>query len=83
MTMKRKKLNPVQGTTYKNRNGFDYKCVEAHKDDAIMVSRNNWSFIARGCWIYEDGTIEWDYSTAGGFTNYTFDTDYSASEWKK
>lgn len=32
--------------------------------------RSGWHFLAHGVGIYPDGRIDWDYSTAGQFTNF-------------
>ena len=39
--------------------------------DTWMINvRSGWSFLAHGVGIYPDGRIDWDYSTAGQFTNF-------------
>lgn len=39
--------------------------------DAWMINvRSGWFFLAHGVGIYPDGRIDWDYSTAGQFTDF-------------
>lgn len=39
--------------------------------DAWLINvRSGWFFLAHGVGIYPDGRIDWDYSTAGQFTNF-------------
>ena len=67
MNMKRTVL--VVGQTYKNKNGTAYRCID-HKDggDYVMQSvASGWTLTAHGIWIYDNGEIEWDYSTEGEF----------------
>ena len=55
--MHRHYFNPTPDTIYTNKGGGSYICLEAEK----------WTFVAHGCQMYEDGTIEWDSSTGGYF----------------
>lgn len=65
-----KKFTPKKGTRYQNKNGFWYTCTHVYEglNEARFVSDGGWSCIAHNCTQYEDGTIEWDYSTDGYFT---------------
>lgn len=37
-------------------------------NDAVVRNiKSNWTCVAHGIHIYEDGTIDWDYSTGGHF----------------
>lgn len=39
--------------------------------DAWLINvRSGWYFLAHGVGIYPDGRIDWDYSTAGQFTDF-------------
>lgn len=70
--MSREKFTPIPGKVYKNQGGGEYRCLRA---DGIFLpftatmqnTASGWTFIARGCGIYTDGTIDWDYSTGGKF----------------
>lgn len=57
------------GATYKNRNGLTYKCVRRAGTDRFVLrsTSSGWTFTAAAITAYEDGTIEWDYSTGGRF----------------
>lgn len=44
--------------------------------NAWMVNvLSGWSFLAHGVGIYPDGRIDWDYSTAGRFTDFQLQED--------
>lgn len=54
------------GQTYRNRNGSDYICKQVGSDGTILErTTDRWTLEAHGITLYEDGTIEWDYSTGG------------------
>jgi len=70
--MERTKFTPERGKVYKNHGGGEFQCLDSDPrfmpGDAFMKNTaSGWSFKARGCGIYEDGTIDWDYSTGGFF----------------
>lgn len=68
--MKREKFRPEKGKTYKNDNGGTYRCLESSDDQIIMQNvASGWTLIAHGCGIYENGSIDWDYSTGGHFAD--------------
>lgn len=60
---------PEIGTIYQNRGGGEYICTgTAGGYDATMERiKDGWQLLAHGLLMYEDGTIEWDYSTGGRF----------------
>lgn len=76
-------IAPIIGQVYANRNGREYCCLSntAYPSDeamqkavalgehqAVMVRMSDgWSFTAYGLHQYEDGTVEWNYSTGGAF----------------
>lgn len=55
------------GQVYRNRNGNDYLCLENVEPGVVKLERvsNGWTLLAHGICVYEDGTIEWDWSTGG------------------
>ncbi|QNK41564.1 hypothetical protein [Caproicibacter fermentans] len=57
----------VPGCTYTNHNGGDYLCQSIPDDNSAVMERvkDKWTLVAHGIEKYEDGTIEWDYSTGG------------------
>lgn len=66
----RTKFTPVVGETYKNRCGSTFICRSEAGHDFTAVMENtvsHWILMAHGCGIYEDGTMDWDYSTNGHF----------------
>ena len=63
---------PETGRTYNNHGGGSYKClsVDIVLGTATMQNTSSkWTLIAHGVGIYEDGSIDWDYSTGGNFAN--------------
>ena len=81
--MQRNYFVPVEGQIYKNRNGSAYRCtgnetypdavkektaVSLGKHWASMVRlTDGWSIRVHGVHQYEDGTIEWNFSSGGSF----------------
>lgn len=55
------------GKVYTNRNGGTYLCkVIVSPERYIMVrTTDEWTLMAHVITMYEDGTIEWDYSSGG------------------
>lgn len=81
--MKAKYIVPIIGQVYTNRNGQDYCCltntdypnpgdrqrtVSLGEHQATLVRMSDgWSIVVHGLQQYEDGTVEWNYSTCGAF----------------
>lgn len=67
--MKCEKFTPEAGKTYKNQGGGTFRCLSAGTAGrAIMQNEaSGWTFTANGCGLYEDGTMDWDYSTGDRF----------------
>ncbi len=57
------------GEIYKNRGGGTFKCIGRYHADAYEMQNTAtlWTFTAHVITQYQDGTIEWDYSTGGKF----------------
>ena len=57
------------GATYKNKNGSTYVCVGRRGADRFVLKNTSsrWAFTAVKITAYDDGAIEWDYSTCGHF----------------
>ena len=81
--MQKKYILPVVGQIYKKRNGREYCCLSNagytsessmrvavslgdHQASMVRMS-DGWSFVAHGFQQYEDGTVEWNFSTGGAF----------------
>lgn len=66
--MKREKFTPEKGKIYQNEGGGTFRCLEASESQIIMQNvASKWTLFAHGCGIYENGSIDWDYSTGGHF----------------
>lgn len=66
---KREKFTPKKNTVYVNQGGGCFMCLFV-KEDGTAVMQNvasQWTFTAHGIGIYEDGAIDWDFSTGGYF----------------
>lgn len=59
----------LEGAAYLNRNGYKYLCKSVCQSNKATFERlsDGWTLIAHGVHFYEDGTIDWDYSTGGYF----------------
>ena len=72
MTQKkiRTKFIPKIKVIYVNAGGGKYKCLSVYDDDYSAIMQNvasGWTFVAHGIGRYEDGSIDWDFSTGGHF----------------
>lgn len=70
--MKRTPFTPTTGRTYHNIGGGSFECLDVttRRGYTIVTMQNvksGWTFTAHGCGIYEDGSIDWDYSKNGRF----------------
>lgn len=70
--MKRTKFTPKKGKIYKNAGGGSFRCLRAggflpEFNAEMQNTASGWTFTARGCGMYENGTIDWDYSVGGRF----------------
>lgn len=62
--IKEKKPGIEPGKVYLNRNGKCYLCKSVDGEKATMERTTDlWTLVAHGIRLYEDGTIEWAYST--------------------
>lgn len=60
------------GKIYRHRNAASgiFLCLRTDGTGAVAQLRNlvsGWTFWAHGCGFYQDGSIDWDYSTGGHF----------------
>lgn len=68
MHMDGKRITPERGKIYRNKGGGKFLCIRGFDGNAVMQNiASGWTFKANGVIQYEDGTIEWDYSTGGHF----------------
>ena len=69
-TMKRENFDPYPGRIYENNGGGQFICISGGDDPNSWIMKNvssGWTFEAHGIGMYEDGTIDWNYSTGGYF----------------
>ena len=64
-----KPFAPARGEIYTNAGGGRYLCESGGSHEFAWMTNiaSGWSFTAKGIVQYDDGTIEWDYSTDGAF----------------
>lgn len=65
-----KRITLVGGKVYENAGGGRYLCTShwnSYESSSFMNIDSGWELIAHNVVQYDDGTIEWDYSTGGGF----------------
>ena len=55
----------LPGCKYRNRNGIAYTCVRRDGNDYVMKSEKGWMCRVHHVWLYDDDTIDWDFSSAG------------------
>ena len=64
----RRPLTPTVGRIYRNEAGGDFRCIDSWREEAVLQNiQSGWTFFAHGIGRYDDGTIDWDYSTGGSF----------------
>ena len=70
---------PRMGEEYENAGGGRYLCTRSWDEDTwtarFLNTASGWELVAHGIVRYEDGTIEWDYSTGGHFEKVRKDPD--------
>ena len=68
-----KPFTPVKGEIYENAGSGKYLCESGYQDEdgrsiAWMTNiKSGWSMTTKGIVMYDNGEIEWDYSTDGTF----------------
>ena len=66
--MSRIRITPEVGRIYENEGGGTYKCIDYDGNTPIMQNvKSGWTMHCHGVGQYENGTIDWDYSTGGYF----------------
>lgn len=68
--MNRKPFTPQPGTSYRNQGGGIFDCIAATDESDVFIMRNRasgWTLNAHGVGIYDDDSIDWNYSTDGHF----------------
>ena len=66
--MKPKRFSPEVGQCYRNNGWGCYECTYNINSGKIAGFRNihtGWTLSAHNVYIYDNGCIEWDYSTNG------------------
>lgn len=68
----RQRFTPERGRVYENQGGGTYRCLQAGgflpARAAVMQNvASGWTLTAHDCGIYEDGRMDWDFSTDGRF----------------
>lgn len=76
MKRERRAFYPIYGHIYSNHGGGIFRCTSQatrsawHGVCARMENvKSGWTFEAKGIHRYNDGTIDWDFSTDGTFAD--------------
>ena len=72
--MNRESFEPYPGRIYTNHGGGRFLCIGGGEESFSSVMKNiasGWTLEAHNIGIYDDGTIDWDYSTGGFFKEMT------------
>lgn len=58
------------GKVYKNKGGGNFLCIRQIDESTYQMLnvKSSWMLEAHEITMYEDGTIEWDYSSHGYFS---------------
>lgn len=66
----RKAAELEKGRVYTHRSlvAGKFRCIKGDSYPVLQNIRSGWTLTAHGVGMYEDGTIDWDYSTNGRFT---------------
>lgn len=58
------------GQVYTNISGVKYICTDVYGKDARFTQiDSHWTFVAHSVRMYDDGRIDWWYSTGGHFND--------------
>lgn len=64
-------FKPAPGVIFENAGGGKFLCIkvwDSFNNCAWFTNvKSGWTFLAHGCGLYPDGSIDWDYSTDGFF----------------
>ena len=65
----RKYFAPAPKMIYENAAGGHYGCIASFADcSALMINiKSGWRCMCNGIGMYDDGTIDWNYSKGGEF----------------
>lgn len=71
--MERQKFNPKRGEVYRHHNPHNSSYVCLHESQTrgratLRCVASGWTFVAHGCGVYPDGTIDWNFSSGGYFS---------------
>lgn len=84
--MKSKLISPAKGERFWNRCGSHFRCLEEGfvEGTCTMINeKSGWTLTAHNVRMYEDGSIEWDYSTNGHFLPVSAEWDYESPDYMK
>lgn len=71
--MSKSNFVPLMLKVYHNKGGGDFKCIGTGVSNRgsygyrMQNIKSGWTFLAHGIVQYENGDIEWDFSTGGEF----------------
>ena len=77
--MARRRYSIKKNEVVLNRNGWFFICVKEGKNPTLMNVRTGWEMVVHGLGIYDDGKIDWDFSTGGFWSYMGEDPEYIAA----
>ena len=91
--MKSKRITPEIGKEYEHKSGGIYKCIGIDNEMSLSSNGNSgksavlqntdtgWTLLAHGVNMYENGTIDWEFSTQGRFETLPKDFKFNVGDY--
>lgn len=93
MIMERKRITPEIGKEYEHKISGTFRCLSidnemslslngvSGKSAVLQNTETGWTFLAHGVNMYENGTIDWEFSTQGRFERLPKEFKYNKGDW--
>ena len=77
--MARRKYSIKKNEVVQHKNGWYFICIEDGKNPTLMNVNTGWEMVVHGLGQYDDGKIDWDFSTGGFWSYMGEDPEYIAA----
>ena len=77
--MSRRKYSVKKNEVVQHKNGWYFICIEPGKNPTLMNVKTGWEMVVHGLGQYDDGKIDWDFSTGGCWSYMGEDPEYIAA----
>ena len=74
--MSRRKYSIKKNEVVQHKNGWYFICIEDGKNPTLMNVKTGWEMVVHGLGKYDDGKIDWDFSTGGYWSYMGEDPEY-------